>query len=423
MHRLLFLDPGHFHAALTLRAANPRVASDIHLYAPEGAETQAFIDLVESFNARATAPTDWRVNKHLGPDSLARLIGERRGDIVVLAGRNDTKLATIRRLRDAGFHVLADKPWLTSPTALDDLDAVTTPGALLAVDIMTSRHIALARLHQRLVAMEEFFGDFDVDGAEPAIEQTSRHHIHKLVNGAPLRRPDWYFDSRIQGDGLVDIQSHLVDQAQWLVAARHGAAAEVDCCIAAARRWTTPVDAALYGESTGSDVHPPLPAGVVVDGVLRLACNGIIDATIGPVTTRQHAEWGTREPAGGGDELQATLRGTGAHIVFRQGPDTGHKAALFVEPGRDGALAVSLQAAVTALAPDFPGLAMQPAGDGFQLTLDPALDGGHESHFPLVLNEFLDLLAAPERASPLAARIRARYHLLAAAQEAAVDDT
>ena len=36
MHTLLFLDPGHFHAALALRAANPRVADEIVVYAPDG---------------------------------------------------------------------------------------------------------------------------------------------------------------------------------------------------------------------------------------------------------------------------------------------------------------------------------------------------------------------------------------------------
>ena len=38
----------------------------------------------------------------------------------------------------------------------------------------------------------------------------------KVVNGAPLRRPPWYYDVGVQGDGLVDVHSHLVDQARLL---------------------------------------------------------------------------------------------------------------------------------------------------------------------------------------------------------------
>ena len=60
MHTLLFLEPGHFHAALTLRVPNPRVADEIVVYAPDGAERRDFLALVERFNARGEAPTRWR---------------------------------------------------------------------------------------------------------------------------------------------------------------------------------------------------------------------------------------------------------------------------------------------------------------------------------------------------------------------------
>ena len=62
-------------------------------------EAEAFLALVRSFNERDEAPTDWDVHVHAGADGLTRLIEARRGEIVIFAGRNDTKLATIRRLR------------------------------------------------------------------------------------------------------------------------------------------------------------------------------------------------------------------------------------------------------------------------------------------------------------------------------------
>ena len=46
MHTLVFLDPGHFHAALTLRERNPRVSDTIVVYAPEGPELREFLALV-----------------------------------------------------------------------------------------------------------------------------------------------------------------------------------------------------------------------------------------------------------------------------------------------------------------------------------------------------------------------------------------
>jgi hypothetical protein len=101
MHTLLFYEPGHFHAALTLRVSNPRVDDTVHLYAVPGPERDAFLALVDAFNHRSEAPTRWQIELHEGDDPgelLERLITERPGDAVVLAGRNDGKLATIAAL-------------------------------------------------------------------------------------------------------------------------------------------------------------------------------------------------------------------------------------------------------------------------------------------------------------------------------------
>jgi predicted dehydrogenase len=128
MHTLLFLDPGHFHAALALRAANPRVADEIVVYAPDGPDLRDFLALIERFNRRPEAPTRWRPTVVSDGDPLARLIAERRGDVVVVAGRNGGKARTIRRLHEAGFHVLADKPWLVEPDDLEDVRRASTRG-------------------------------------------------------------------------------------------------------------------------------------------------------------------------------------------------------------------------------------------------------------------------------------------------------
>ena len=58
MHTLAFLDPGHFHATLTLRARCAAVSSEVFVYAPAGPELDDFLALVDRFNrrrARATA--------------------------------------------------------------------------------------------------------------------------------------------------------------------------------------------------------------------------------------------------------------------------------------------------------------------------------------------------------------------------------
>ena len=102
----------------------------------------------------------------------------------------------------------------------------------------------------------EVFGGFAVDrAATPAVEQESVHHFEKRVDGAPLRRPWWYFDSRVQGGGAVDIPTHQVDQAQWLLDA--DAAPDDAPTLLAARGWSTRVPLDVFTRISGAAEVPP----------------------------------------------------------------------------------------------------------------------------------------------------------------------
>src|SRR3989442_5109722 len=109
---------------------------------------------------------------------------------------------------------------------------------------MTGRHDVAAGLVKRLGGASALFGVFRDDG--PAIEQESVHHLEKLVDGAPLRRPWWFFDVRVQGSGPVDIPTHVVDQAQWLVGGDAAAPA-----LLSARAWSTRGPAEAFRRITG----------------------------------------------------------------------------------------------------------------------------------------------------------------------------
>ena len=45
MHTLAFLEPGHFHATLTLRDPSPRVSPEVFVYATAGPELDDFLAL------------------------------------------------------------------------------------------------------------------------------------------------------------------------------------------------------------------------------------------------------------------------------------------------------------------------------------------------------------------------------------------
>ena len=396
---------------------NPRIDPAIHLYARPGPERDAFMALVRSFNARGDRPTDWNIRTHESADPERALVEERRGDIVVLAGRNRPKLGTIARLHAAGLHVLADKPWLTEATALPDLEQATA-GWPLAMDIMTFRHEAVARLTQKVAADPELFGALGGQADEPAIDIQSVHHLLKVVNGAPLRRPSWYYDTRIQGDGLVDIQSHMVDQAQWILGDGPGLVFERDYELEDAHRWSTPVPRELFHASTGLDEFPETLEPHMDAGVLHLACNGEIRYRLRGVPVRQRAEWGQREPAGGGDAHRTTVRGEHATVTARRGPETGFRGEVHVAPRDPGpGFETRLSERLAAWEAEMPGLSHRPSILGHEIVIPAALHTPHEAHFAMVLNDFLDLLDADEWPAALAARIRARYTVLARARE------
>ncbi|MCY3980700.1 MAG: hypothetical protein OXF51_02795 [Alphaproteobacteria bacterium] len=416
MHTLLFLEPAHFHAALTLRAANSRITPVVHVYARPGPERDAFMAMVCSFGARGDLPTGWCLRSHEPADPERALIEERRGDIVVLAGRNQPKLGTIARLHAAGLHVFADKPWLTDSAALPDLERATA-GWPLAADIMTSRHDMAARVAQKVAADQELFGALDRRSSAAAIDMLSVHHLLKTVNGALLRRPSWYYDTRIQGDGLTDIQSHMADQAQWVLGDGPGFAFERDYELEEGRLWSTPVPRSLFRISTGQDDFPEELESHIEAGMLQLACNGEIRYRLRGVSVRQRAEWQPCEPERGGDASRMTARGERATVIQHRGPATGFHSEVHVAPHAPGPdFDVCLSERLTAWEADMPGLSHRPSAFGREIIIPAALQTPHEAQFAMALDDFLDRLDAGTWPAILAARIRARYMLLARAQ-------
>ena len=420
MHRLVFLDPGHFHAALTLRERQRLVSDEIAVYAPAsdgvggGRELAEFLALIESFNRRPERATAWRPVIHTADDPLAQLLTDRPGDVVILAGKNDRKLARARRLHDAGLHVLADKPWLTTPATLTDIEHVLSGGAR-TMEMMTSRHASTSRVADRLVGDREILGELATADADAAIRLVSVHHLEKVVNGTPLRRPAWYFDVRVQGDGLADIPTHLVDQAQRFIAT-HGIAVDRGLQLLAARRWPTLVPRALFTRVTGQADFPAELGALVEGGALAYAANSELSFRAGGVAVQLATRWDLTEPAGGGDAHSATVTGTAARVRIEQGPETGFRRRLWVEPrGSAERLERALKRWVATWQVDHPGLAVEPAADGFEVRVPAGPGSMHEAQFPLVLDEFLRALDHGPWPDARAAVTLAKYDLLARA--------
>jgi len=394
--RLMTLDPGHFHAALVQKRMVPGVSPVVHVYAPEGPDLKLHMQRIESFNSRDDDPTSWETKIHTGPDFLERMLAEKPGNIVVLAGNNRAKTRYILESVKAGLHVLSDKPMAITPAdfkMLQQAYAIATEKNLMLNDIMTERHEITTRLQKFFAHQTDFFGDIDPGSPDdPSVTKESVHHFYKIVSGAPLVRPPWFYDVAQQGEGIVDVTTHLVDLVQWGVFPERVLGLN-DAKVLSARTWNTTMTPAQFTRSTKVEELPDyLKAHLNADGNLEIACNGEFVFELYGVHAKISVIWEYEAPAGAGDTHYSLMRGTKASAIIRQGSEQNYKPVLYLEP-REGvdpeSLKEPLAAAVTKAAAKWPGVEVTRSDAGWTVMIPEVYHLGHEAHFSKVAEDFL----------------------------------
>src|SRR5436853_7922647 len=105
---------------------------------------------------------------------------------------------------------------------------------------MTERYEITSLLQKALLQDEATFGTIIPGSAdEPGVFMESVHYLKKLVAGAPLRRPAWFFDVHQQGEALSDVGTHLVDLVLWMLRPNQAIDWNRDVCLLASKRWAT----------------------------------------------------------------------------------------------------------------------------------------------------------------------------------------
>jgi len=302
------------------------VASTVHVYAPLGPDLLAHLGRIAGFNHRRDHPTAWELEVHAGLGSLARLLRERPGNVVVLSGRNRGKIDAILAAVEAGLHVLADKPWVIDAADLPKLQQaleVADHKGLIAYDIMTERYEITSMLQRELVNDPDTFGDLEPGSpSEPAVFMKSVHYLLKMVAGAPNRRPPWFFDVEVLGEGLTDVGTHLVDLAMWLLFPGQ-AIARADVELLAARRWPTVLSQSDLQRVTGEASFPDR---------LDYFCNTEVSYALRGAYVELDIRWDYEAGPGEGDTHLAVVRGSRSTIEVRQGQGTNFRAGLTVVP-------------------------------------------------------------------------------------------
>ena len=424
--RFVTIDPGHFHAALVQKSSYPDVSDEVRVFAPEGPELASHLEFIKAFNSRKDEPTGWRENVYRGADYLAafRRYAETLADpersVVVLAGRNDLKADYALAAVEAGMNVLADKPLAIDADGCRKLEkavGLARQKGLAFMDLMTDRADIHIRLADALVHDAEIFGDLKKGSPlDPSVISESSHHFLKNINGAPLRRPAWYYDVTRQGEGIVDVTTHIVDGLQRTICPGRALSA-ADVRVTGARTWDTFLTADEYRESTGLGSWPDfLKPCVGADNRLACRANGEFTFSLDGVHARVGVVWNVRDTVGDGDVAAASFKGT--KCMVRMMPDAGHGVdmAVFVQlyELRDRPkLASSVDRAVARLQEMIPGVRAVATPVGWRFDVPPYCVVSHDPSFAAFTKNFLRWVGNRNQPAEEYANLLVKYRTLA----------
>jgi predicted dehydrogenase len=398
--RLMTLDPGHFHASLVQKFNYADVDPVVHVYAPEGDDLSEHLKRIEQFNTRADQPTHWREEVYAQPDFFEKMLADKPGNIVVLAGKSARKADYILRSVQDGLNVLSDKPMVVRPEDLPKLEQafdVAASNHVLLYDIMTERYEITTLLQRELSRQPALFGQLEKGSPEnPAVQMESIHFISKIVAGVPLKRPAWFFDTSQTGDGITDVTTHLVDLVQF-EAFPEIALSPAEVSVVNARRSTRPITPEEFEKVTGETNFPAFLDPYVKNGVLEYHCNGVIEWRLRDIYARISVVWGFEPPPGGGDTLHSVLRGTRAILEIRQSHVQNYKPVLYVRKVGNAAeqeFEAALRDAMRTVEAKYPGVGIRKGWNEWEVTVPDKYDVGHEAHFAQVTENYLSYLRA-----------------------------
>jgi predicted dehydrogenase len=396
---LIMLGPGHFHAALLQKSMYRQIDSTVYLYAPDGPEVKSYLALINQYNTRSDAPTAWKEKIYTGQDFLEKMLKEKNGNVVVIAGNNRKKTDYILKSIDNRQNVLADKPMAITKAGFEKLKtafADAKQNNVLLYDIMTERYEITNILQKAFSRLADVFGELKKGTPEsPAVTFESVHHFYKEVSGSLLVRPAWYFDVDQQGEGIVDVTTHFIDLIQWECFPEVVLNYKKDIQMLSARHWPTVLTLGQFRQVTGKEAYPAFLRKDVKDSLLKVYANGEMNYTIKGVHARVSVIWKFAAPKGSGDTYYAKLEGTKATLVIKQGEEQHYKPVLYIEPAKTGDQnnwEQALKNGLDQITEQYPGITLKESNAGWEVVVPEKYNTGHEQHFALVIQKYLQYL-------------------------------
>jgi predicted dehydrogenase len=426
--KLIVLAPGHFHAALLQKYMYKEIDSTVHVFAPAGPEVKSYLNLIDEYNNRKENPTAWKEEVDTSANYLEKMLTTKPGNVVAISGNNKLKTEYIKKCVDADLNVLADKPMAITKAGFDELKEAFADAKkknVLLYDIMTSRYEITNILQKAFSQVPEIFGDLEKGTLEnPAMVSESVHFFFKEVSGVPLTRPAWYLDVEQEGEGIVDVTTHLVDLIQWECFPEANFDYEKDIKMLSARRWATVLTPAQFRQVTKQEAYPDFLQKDVKDSLLSVYANGEMNYTIKDLHAKVSVVWKYEPPEGTSDTYYSILRGTKTNLVIRQGKEQQYKPVLYLEPAdksKTDAWQKDVEKGMDIIQKKYPGLTLKKSSEGWEVALPDSLKVDPEQQFSLVVKKYLQYLQEGNMPEWEISAMLAKYYTTTQALEKALN--
>ena len=381
---LIQLDPTHSHAAAAQSEQLSCLDTTVYVYAPDKREVDPYFQQIKSFNTRKKNPTKWNEVSCFGNDYLEKMVSEQKGNVVVLAGNNRIKIDYIQKSIDAGMNVFSDKPMVINSAGFQQLKNAYQKAkekGVLMFDMMTERYSLINKIQKSLMQDTLLFGKLLTGSAEhPAVMESSVHHFYR---GGVGTRPAWYFDVLQQGEGIVDVTTHLIDLTFWKSFPDEIVDYLTDVKVFSAKHWPVKLTVRQFSQATSLPAIPSLLEKYVKDSILSVYANGSITYRVKGIYTTVKVEWRPETPPEGNDLRNAYAEGSRSTILIQQ--EYGQKRPmLLVMKGKTISreeFKIQLNLTNTRLQSLYPGISYSEDGDSAQFIIPSGLENAHDQTF------------------------------------------
>lgn len=428
--KLIVLAPGHFHANLLQKSDITQVNDSVCVYAlsEDDAGLNQYLSAIESFNNRTENPTTWHEEVYTDNDFLDKMVSDKKGNVVILAGNNKDKTEYILSAINAGLNVLSDKPMAINSedfSLLENAYANAKAKDVFLYDMMTERYDMLNIIEKELINDKDFFGELQQGTPEnPAVYMESIHHFYKEVSGAPLVRPAWYYDVEQQGEGIADVTTHLIDLVFWKFFPEQAIDYKQDIDNVSATHWPTDITLAQFTKSTLQPAFPAYLQKHLDNSVLKVYANGMVNFNIRNHNVALKVIWNYQAPEGSGDTFMSVVKGTKAVLKTVQSKEQQFVKQLYVQkPDNvdEKEFVENLQKAIERLKVNYPFVSFATSSANGEYLINIPIENreGHESHFKYVAESFFEFLINRDMPDWEISNTLAKYYITTTAVEVA----